>query len=465
MGADMSSTDFCRSKKWFLGAVCSTAILVSIFVSRPGNAQTTKPNAATARAAARGGEFEAVKPESVGFSSARLDHLKEATHRAVDQKQLSGVVTLVLRHGKIVESDAYGQRDLSTGAPMEKDTIFRIYSMTKPITSTAMMILYEEGKWNPLDPISKYIPEFANLKVYKGVNASGDIQTEDPIHPPTMRELMTHTAGFVYGGGKTPIDAMFREKGVLHSASLQEMIDRLATMPLLYQPGTRWLYSSSVDIQGYIVERLSGMTLPDFMREKIFAPLGMRDTGFYVPPEKLNRFAALYQWDAKQGKLVPGDASQLGVSYAKQPTMPSGGAGLVSTARDYARFAQMLLNGGELGGVRILGPETVKLQTSNHLPPELLCSDIGMRFWGEARCGFGYGYDMAVFLDPALADSPVGKGTFLWDGAASTWFWADPVNDIVSVGMVQRLNGGPFTGGMQEIARAAVYQALVNPAK
>lgn len=444
------------------------AVLLFACNSQPVLAQTksaAKPSAKSAARPSPPAELPEVKPESIGFSSERLSRLESAMQSEIDGKQLAGGVTLLARHGKIAEFKAYGVRDLSSGAPTEKDTIFRIFSMTKPVTSTAMMVLYEEGKWAPMDPISKYIPEFAHLKVFKGVDADGKIETEDPVHPPTMRELMTHTAGFSYGSGSTPADKMYIEKGVLHSASLQEMIDKLATIPLIYQPGTRWVYSVSVDIQGYIVEKLSGETLPDFMREKIFQPLGMRDTGFFVPAEKMARFAALYQWDAQKGALVPGDASRLGVTYTTVPTMPSGGGGLVSTARDYARFAQMLLNGGELNGVRILGPETVKLMSANHLPPQLMNSDLGAKFWGNLRYGYGYGYDFGVFVDPGLADSPVGKGTFYWDGAAGTWFWVDPVNDIIFVGMVQRLNNGPHIGVMQEIARATVYQALLNPAK
>jgi CubicO group peptidase (beta-lactamase class C family) len=425
-----------------------------------------KPAAKAAPTKAAGAaELPEVKPEAVGFSSERLARLESAMQRAIDQKQLAGGVTLLARHGKIAEFKVYGQRDLASGKPVEKDTIFRIFSMTKPVTSVAMMILYEEGKWDPQDPISKYIPEFANLKVFKGVDANGTIATEDPLHAPTMRELMTHTAGFSYGSGTTAADKMYNEKGVLHSASLNEMIEKLATIPLIYQPGTRWVYSTSVDIQGYIVEKLSGQTLPEFFREKIFEPLGMRDTGFFVPAEKMERFATLYQWDQKSQSLVPGAASALGIDYSKEPGMASGGGGLVSTARDYSRFAEMLVSGGELDGVPILGPETVKLMSANHLPPTLLGTDVGMKFWGNLRYGFGYGYDVGVVIDPGLADVPAPKGTYWWDGAAGTWFWVDPVNDIIFVGMVQRLGGGPFVGGMQEIARATVYQALLDPKK
>lgn len=298
------------------------------------------------------------KPESLGFSSERLERLHATMQREVDDKQLAGVVTILARHGKIVEERTYGKKDIASGAPMTQDTIFRIYSMSKPVTGVAMMILYEEGKWHPFDPISKYIPEFAHLKVFKGADASGTMILEDPVHTPTMRELMTHTAGFTYGFfGTTLVDKMYTEQKVLGSNSLQEMIDKLAKIPLLYQPGTRWVYSVAMDIQGYIVEKLSGQSLPDFMQQRIFAPLGMNDTGFYVPQEKRNRFATLYREDPKGELLAAGTTGSAPTDYATQPTMASGGGGMVSTAQDYLRLAQMLLNGGELDGVRILAPE------------------------------------------------------------------------------------------------------------
>ena len=376
----------------------------------------------------------------------------------VDQKELAGVVTVLARHGKVVEERTYGKKDIASGKPMTTDTIFRIYSMTKPVTGVAMMILYEEGKWRPSDPISKFIPEFAHLKVFKGIDQSGKMILEDPIHPPTMRELMTHTAGFTYGiFGASPVDKMYQDQRVLQSQSLQDMIDKLSKTPLLYQPGTRWVYSVSMDIQGYIVEKLSGQSLPDFMQQHIFGPLKMKDTGFYVPKEKWDRFATLYAGD-KDGKMV---ASPPDGSYAAQPTMPSGGGGLVSTAQDYMRFAQMLLNRGELDGVRILSPASVALMTSNHLAPQLMTGEF---FIGSEtiRPGLGYGYDYAVFTDPHEADEIVGKDTFYWLGAADTWFWVDPTNDLIFVGMTQRMFG-PGQPNVEQLSRPVVYQALIGP--
>src|SRR5580658_7763743 len=354
------------------------------------------------RAAQHALDLTVHKPESVGFSSERLERLHALIQDEVDAKQLAGAVTILARHGKVVEYRTYGSRDISTAAPMTKDTIFRDYSMTKPVTGVAMMILYEQGKWLPSDPVSKFIPEFAHLKVFNGFDATGKMVLADPIHPPTMRELMTHTAGFTYGNANTPVDQMYQQLDPSHAPNLQGMIDRLAQIPLLYQPGTRWVYSMSMDIQGYIVEKLTGQSLPDFDRDNIFTPLGMRDAGFYVPSDKRARFAAGYH--QQNGELVAEPtASGIPTDYDTQPGAPSGGGGLVSTAEDYYRFATMLLNHGELGGVRILAPSTVALMTANHLPASLLTGEFagGMHVM---RPGFGYGYNMAVIFDPPQAD-------------------------------------------------------------
>ena len=278
-----------------------------------------------------------VKPDSVGFSSERLERLHALIQDEIDQKHLAGAVTILARHGKVVEYRTYGVRDVATGAPMTKDTIFRDYSMTKPVTGVAMMILFEEGKWLPNDPIANYIPEFAHLKVAQGADADGKPMLVDPDHAPTMRELMSHSAGFSYGSGFPLVDPLYREKQVMQSKNLQEMIDKLATIPLNYQPGKGWTYSLSMDVEGYIVEKLSGQSLPDFMRDHIFAPLGMKDAGFYVPAEKRSRFATNYRDD--HGQLVVTAAGSPPTDYTEQPTMPSGGGGLVLTAEDYYRFA------------------------------------------------------------------------------------------------------------------------------
>jgi CubicO group peptidase (beta-lactamase class C family) len=425
-------------------------------------AQQHKPVSSSA-AAHHALDLTPVKPESVGFSSQRLENLHALIQNEIDQKHLVGAVTILARHGKIVEYRTYGLRDLATSTPMTKDTIFRDYSMTKPVTGVAMMVLYEQGKWLPNDPISKYIPEFAHLKVQKGVDADGKSILVDPDHAPTMRELLTHTAGFSYGGGKTPADAMYHDLKVMQSANLQEMIDKLAKIPLLYQPGKGWLYSSSMDIQGYIVEKLSGQSLPDFDRDHIFAPLGMRDAGFFVPADKRKRFATNYYSDP-QGNLKPGPiADGIPTDYATQPTMASGGGGMISTAEDYYRFAQMLANGGQLEGKRVLAPSTVKLMTSPHVAESLLTGEFGIGM-SVIRPGFSWGYDCAVIFDPAAANLSDGKGTFFWDGAAGTWFFVDPTNDIVFVSMIQRMTS-PDNHSLMYRSHAVIDQALVDPSK
>ncbi|HTS61560.1 MAG TPA: serine hydrolase domain-containing protein [Candidatus Acidoferrales bacterium] len=413
--------------------------------------------------AAQPSDLPVAKPESVGFSSQRLERLHGRLEQFIDEKQLAGIVTVLARHGKIADFRTYGKRDLASGAPIEKDTIFRIYSMTKPITGVAMMILYEQGKWSPGDPIAKYIPEFAHLKVFKGMDAGGKPTVEDPAHAPTMAELMSHTAGFTYGiFGATPVDQMYREARVLGSDNLQQMIDKLAAIPLLYQPGTKWVYSVSVDIQGYLVEKLSGKRLGDFMREYIWQPLGMKDTSFHIPPEKASRFATLYA--ASQGALVVSNGGNVAMDYSKEPTMQSGGGGLLSTAGDYLRFSQMLLNGGELGGSRILAPSTVALMRTNRLPPAMRNSrEFGIGFF-HINPGFGFGFDFGIYTDPGFIGHTVGQGTFTWGGAAGTWFWIDPATDIAFVGMIQRIQL-PGSPDMDTITHESVYQALLNPEK
>jgi len=405
-----------------------------------------------------------VKAETVGFSSERLARLHGLMQEMIDKKQEAGIVTLLARHGKVVDFRTYGQRDMEAGAPMSKDAIFRDFSMTKPVTGAAMMILYEEGKWLPSDPIAKFIPAFAHLKVFKGVDADGKMELEDPVHPPTMGELMTHTAGFTYGiFGNSPVDKMMGDKKVWASRDLEEFVNKLATIPLLYQPGTRWVYSVSMDIEGYIIEKLSGQSLPDFARDHIFNPLGMKDAGFYVPADKRGRFAQLYITGA-HGELVA-DPTGGGLSglFTSQPTLPLGGGGMVSTIEDYYRFLQMLLNRGELDGTRILAPSSVTLMTSNHLRADLLADKFGIGAM-TLRPGFGYGYTCAVAFDPLEANMSEGRGSFSWGGAAGTWFWVDPANDLIFIGMVQRMMG-PASPNIETVSRSLVYQALVDPQK
>jgi len=398
--------------------------------------------------AAGAADLPTAKPESVGMSTQRLGKLKSEMQALVDRNQLPGVVTMVAKDGKVVEFDVAGKRDVESGAPLQKDSIFRIYSMSKPITGVAMMMLFEEGKWQLNDPVSKHIPEFANLKVGKVNPQNGSVTQVAPDHPMTMRELMSHSGGLTYGVfGSTAVDKMYTDVNVLdRDATLQAMIDKLGKIPLLHQPGERWHYSVSVDVQGYLVEKLSGQPFPEFLKQRIFEPLGMKDTAFYVPADKMNRFVSFYTYD-KDRKFV----AHPGVpDFSKPPGAPSGGGGMVSTAMDYMRFCQMLLNGGELDGHRLLSPLSVQLMRSNVLP-------ANARTMGP---GTGFGLDFAVVEDPVAAGGYGGEGTFYWGGYAGTWFWIDPVYNMIVVGMIQiRGDGSPDVRGL---SRNLTYQAIVK---
>jgi CubicO group peptidase (beta-lactamase class C family) len=389
------------------------------------------------------------KAESVGMSTERLTRLDAAMKHLVDDKQVAGLVTLVERHGKIVHFNAVGQLDVRNPDPVQKDSIFRIYSMTKPITGVAMMMLYEEGKWQLNDPVSRYIPELARLKVYAGKNPDGTPKLEDAQRSMTMRELMTHTGGLGYVlNPNNPVDKMIIDANVLNAgAPLQAMIDGLAKIPLLAQPGTRWSYSIGVDVQGYLVEKFSGQPFGEFARSRIFEPLGMKDTAFFVPKEKLARFAQVHT----------GSGSSLSVDLNRpDPTVvplgPSGGGGLFSTALDYARFCEMLLQGGQLNGVRLLAPRTVEMMRTNHVNPEPLKT---------MPPGTGWGMDFQIVTDAAAAGDSVSNGTFSWFGIAGTWFWIDPIRDVAFVGMVQHQNLGT-TRSIHALSRSLVSQAVLD---
>lgn len=400
----------------------------------------------------------AAAPESVGFSAEGLKKLDAHMQGLVDTGHLPGVTTMLVRHGKVVNFEVHGKKGFD-GPPMTKDTVFRIYSQTKPVTGVAMMILFEEGKWKLDDPVSKYVPEFASLRVFKGVNADGSFDTVPADRPPTMRELMSHSGGFAYGlVPDNPIDKAYVSTGVLGAKSREEFVQKVAALPLVAQPGTRWKYSVSVDIQGLIIEKLTGMSLGDFMQKRIFEPLKMVDTGFWLPAQKMDRLASLYVWAPKQQKLVPADGFMV-LDITKPPVVASGGGGLVSTNADYARFAQMLLNGGELGGKRVLKPETVKLMRANMLSDTIMSSDPSF----NTAKGKGFGLDFAVVLDSAKA-GPYGQGTYSWGGAAGTWFWIDPTNDLFFLGMIHILNksGDQAIKDIDDDSARLVYEALVD---
>jgi len=401
-------------------------------------------------ATANGRTLAKATPESVGFSSERLRRLDAGMQRFVDEGRLAGVTTLLARHGKIVHANAFGRKDVRAADPIQRDSIFRIYSMTKPVTGVAMMMLYEEGKWRLDDPVSRYIPEFAKLQVYAGDNGDSSLKLEDARRSMTMRELMTHSAGFGYVLNQTGVvDRLIIKQQILNStAPLQTMIDKLATTPLLAQPGTRWYYSIAVDVQGYLVEKLSGQPFDEFLRTRLFEPLGMKDTAFYVPKEKLARLARIHTDGPGDTPTPPEDNPD---NFTVPPAGPSGGGGLFSTVDDYLRFAQMLLNGGEFAGVRYLSPRTVQMMRTNHLQAEALKT---------VRPGTGWGLGVRVVMDAAAAGEATPDGTFDWFGLAGTWFWIDPSSDLVFVGMIQ--HRGRANTEIQSVSRNLVYQALVN---
>lgn len=426
-------------------ALSAAALLCLNFAQRPPRTAL----AATRIAETHGRDLATARPESVGMSTDRLRRLDAAMKQLVDEKQVAGLVTLVERHGKIVDFNATGQLDVNKADAVQKDSIFRIFSMSKPVTGVAMMMLYEEGKWQINDPVSRYIPQFARLKVYTGRNEDGTPKLEDARRSMTMRELMTHTAGLGYVLNPTnPVDRMIIEGHVLNPAApLQTMIDGLAKTPLLAQPGTRWSYSIGVDVQGYLVEKFSGMPFAEFLSKRVFEPLGMKDTGFYVPQDKVARLAQIHK----------GSGSSLAVdpNWPEVTTPPlgaSGGGGLLSTAMDYARFCEMLLQGGQLNGVRLLAPRTVQMMRTNYVAPEPLKT---------MPPGTGWGMDFQIVTDAAAAGEPVSDGTFSWFGIAGTWFWIDPVKDLAVVGMVQHQSLAT-TRRIHALSRSLVYQSIMD---
>jgi CubicO group peptidase (beta-lactamase class C family) len=429
------------------------------FVIVGGGARAAVPPVVR-QAAAVADRVVLAKPERLGFSSESLRNLDTAMQGIVDKKHLAGIVTLLARHGQVVQHKAYGLQDIDSQTPMQLDTIMRIYSMTKPITGAAMMMLYDDGKWHPRDLISKYIPEFADLNVFSGTDANGEPILVAPAHAPTMGELMSHNAGFTYGPfGNTPVDKMYQADNPLNAPSLQAFIDKVARLPLLYQPGEKWVYSVSVDIQGYLVQKLSGKPFPEFLQDRIFTPLGMKDTGFLVPEAKLPRVATIYAWNQAKGALA---AQPRDPEISRMPGLPSGGGGLYSTAADYLRFAQMMLNGGELNGKRLIKRSSVDMMRTNVLNDQTLNSKSGI---GPVHLqpGLGFGYDFAVMSNPAALKSPLGKGSYWWWGIAGTWFWIDPTNDVVFIGMIQCRGGAPGAANHEDLSRTLTYKALVDP--
>jgi CubicO group peptidase (beta-lactamase class C family) len=404
--------------------------------------------------------MELARPESVGLSSERLARIeRHLERRYLDQKKIAGALTLVARRGRVAYLSPLGMMDLERGRPMREDTLFRIYSMTKPITSVALMTLYEHGHFRLEDPVHKFIPAWRNLAVYQGGNHPVFI-TSPVQRPMTVRDLFTHTAGLTYGFmERTNVDRAYRRLGIgERTGTLRETIDKLAGLPLEFSPGTRWNYSVATDVLGHLVEVISGKAFDVFLKEELFEPLGMRDTAFWVPPEKLERFATNYSRGPDKALRIE-DAPETS-PYAKPATYLSGGGGLVSTAADYLRFCQMLLGGGELDGARILGRKTIELMTQNHLPggQDIAALNVGGQFSQVSYEGVGFGLGFSVTLDPARAQVVGSVGEYAWGGAASTAFWIDPAEDLIVIFMTQFMPSGTFDFRGQ--LKSIIYPAL-----
>jgi CubicO group peptidase (beta-lactamase class C family) len=404
-----------------------------------------------------------VDPEEAGFSPDRLARIDRHFGRYVDDGRLVGWSLVITRRGRIAHVATCGNRDREAGQPVELDTLWRIYSMTKPITSVAAMMLYEEGAFELKDPVSRFIPSFGDLRVYRSGSALTAV-TEPALEPVRVWHLLTHTAGLTYGFHYVhPVDAMYRaagyEWGGPANVDLAGSCDAWASFPLLFQPGTEWNYSVASDVLGRVVEVASGQTLDDFFRTRIFEPLDMSDTAFAVTPADRARLAALYTPHRRTGRAVRIDDA--GNAVLKPPVMLSGGGGLVSSARDYHRFSQMLLGEGELDGVRLLGSRTVRYMTRNHLPGGADLERFGRPLFAETTYdGIGFGLGFSVVEDPAKNKVLCSKGEFGWGGAASTAFWVDPLEQLTAMFFTQLLPSS--THPIRPQLKQLVYQALVD---
>ena len=400
-------------------------------------------------------------PAAAGFDAQRLKRIDTHFARYVDDGRLPGWLAVVSRHGRIVHVGSGGQRDLEAGLPVEADTLWRIYSMSKPVTSVAAMMLAEEGLLELDDPIATWLPEFAEPRVFVRGSALKPV-TEPATEPIRVWHLLTHTAGLTYGFHHAhPVDALYRAAGFEWSTppdtDLAECVRQWARLPLVFQPGAEWNYSVATDVLGRVVEVVSGQSLDEFFADRIFGPLGMSDTGFWT--EHLDRLAALYLPDPKTGRTMRNDT--FGALGTKRPAALSGGGGLVSTAGDYHRFTQMLVRGGELDGVRLLAPRTVELMASNHLPGRVDLEAFGRPLFAEMPFdGHGFGLGFSVLEDPVKARTLASPGEFAWGGAASTAFWVDPDEDLTAAFYTQLLPSSTYR--IRQQLRQLVYQALVD---
>ena len=402
-----------------------------------------------------------VNPETLGLSSARLARIGTHLQRYVDAGKIAGALALVARRGQVAYLEPFGHLEIERRRPVTPDSIWRIYSMTKPITSVGLMMLYEEGRFQLDDPVHRFIPAWQNLRLYVGGNYPV-FKTAPVERPMTIRDLLSHTSGLTYGFmERTNVDAAYRKLGVADQTrsgyTLHDMVDTLTELPLEFSPGTRWNYSVATDVVGHLIELISGKQLDVYLRERILGPLGMRDTSFVLDDAQVSRFAANYERQGDGSLKMIDDPEQ---SNYRKRTFFSGGGGLLSTAPDYFRFTSMMQNMGELDGVRILGRKTVELMTMNHLPGGQDLTELaqGGMFTETAYAGVGFGLGFSVMQSPARAQVVGSPGEFAWGGAASTAFWIDPVEDLTVIFMTQLMPSSSYP--LRRELRVLTYAAL-----
>ncbi|CAB4536976.1 MAG: serine hydrolase [Actinobacteria bacterium] len=408
---------------------------------------------------------EPTSPEAAGMSSARLDRIRPVMESYVSERGVAGISTMVSRRGRIVHAAQFGFQDTEAGIPMSADSVFRIYSMTKPIVSTALMLLHEEGRFQLEHPVAQYLPAFATTKV---LGADGDLV--DQARPMQIRDLLTHTSGLTYDFmADNPVAQLYRDARIMNDAtrSLEALIDDLAALPLAFQPGSRWHYSVGIDVAARLIEVLSGQSVGDFLQDRLFGPLGMADTGFGVPADKLPRLSAMYGLPDLMGEnysfvqlfeaAMAGFNERIDVSATYPTDTPEvfqrGGVGLFSTVADYMRFGQMLAAGGVLDGERVVGRKTLELMHANHVPAELLPYEL----LGLPNPGMGFGLGSRVMLDVAATAGSGSVGEYGWAGAAKTYYWVDPAEELVGVFMSQYMTGMQLP---ERDFRSLVYQAI-----
>ena len=402
-------------------------------------------------------------PESAGMSKAALDrveaHLK---HRYIDAGRFPGTQLVVYRRGKVVHSAVQGFADVERKVPVGEDAIFRIYSMTKPLTTVAFMMLVEEGHVALDEPVHRYIPEWKNLGVFQA-GVAPTFLTKPPSRPMLIIDLLRHTSGLTYAfQQRTNVDAAYREKKIGEfekAGTLESMIEDLGKFPLEFSPGEAWNYSVATDVIGYLIGKISGKPFEQFLQQRILDPLGMTDTGFFVPAAKAHRLAACYSADGKGGMKLHDDPTTS--SFLSPPSLISGGGGLCSTSADYLTFCRALLNGGELGGVRLIGAKTLALMTSNHLPGGRDLTEMSRSLFSEASyAGVGFGLGFSVTMDPASTLLPGSPGEYAWGGAASTSFWIDPAEQLIAIFMTQLLPSSSYP--IRRELRTMVYAAITE---